>query len=177
MSLQNVYYDVLSTPIGDLLLTSDGTALTGVHMEPHTIGPGWQRDDRLLRPAAEQLRAYFASELREFDLPVTLRGTDFQRRVWTELRAIPFGTAISYGELARRIGQPTASRAVGAANGRNPVAIIVPCHRVIGANGTLTGYGGGLDRKRWLLRHEAEVLGVSRNVEPEPRLVFSAAPD
>jgi methylated-DNA-[protein]-cysteine S-methyltransferase len=175
MSDHAVYYHLLPSPIGGLLLTSECGALTGVHMEPHQIGDGWRRDDDQLRPAVEQLRAYFAGELRDFDLPLALDGTDFQRRVWNALRDIPFGTAISYGELARRIGQPSASRAVGAANGRNPVAIIVPCHRVIGADGALTGYGGGLDRKRWLLQHEADI--VSRNGKPEGRLVFSGAAD
>ena len=102
----------------------------------------------------EQLEAYFAGSRQTFDVPLALAGTDFQRRVWEGLLEIPYGHTMSYGELARRVGRPGASRAVGLANGRNPVAIIVPCHRVIGANGTLTGYGGGLDRKVWLLDHE-----------------------
>jgi methylated-DNA-[protein]-cysteine S-methyltransferase len=149
-----VYYLHIPSPIGELLLTSNGTALTGLYMEPHEVGDGWKRDDGVLQLAAEQLRAYFAGDLRDFDLPLSLSGTEFQRRVWTALRGIPYGETISYGELARRIGRPSASRAVGAANGCNPISIIVPCHRVIGADGTLTGYGGGLDRKRWLLGHE-----------------------
>jgi len=103
----------------------------------------------------EQLAAYFAGDLRKFNVSLAAAGTDFQHRVWRELAQIPFGASISYGELARRIGNPAASRAVGRANGQNPISIIVPCHRVIGANGTLTGYGGGSDRKRWLLDHEA----------------------
>jgi methylated-DNA-[protein]-cysteine S-methyltransferase len=119
------------------------------------MAPLWQRDPEIFRDACAQLTAYFAGDLREFDLPLEAPGSDFQRRVWRELRQIPFGRSISYGELARRIGQPAASRAVGRANGQNPISIIVPCHRVIGADGTLTGYGGGLDRKRWLLDHEA----------------------
>jgi methylated-DNA-[protein]-cysteine S-methyltransferase len=158
MPSRTTHYCRLPSPIGELLLTTDGDALTGVHMEPHEVRDGWRRDDALLGPAAEQVRAYFAGELRDFDLRLAPEGTDFQRRVWEALRAIPFGETISYGELARRLGRPTASRAVGAANGRNPIAIVVPCHRVIGADGTLTGYGGGLDRKRWLLRHEESVL-------------------
>lgn len=104
------------------------------------------------------MRAYFAGELQAFDVPLNMAGTDFQRVVWRELRNIGYGEIISYAELARRVDRPGAARAVGAANGRNPISIIVPCHRVIGADGTLTGYGGGLDRKEWLLRHEVDVL-------------------
>lgn len=110
------------------------------------------------------MRAYFAGELQAFDLPLNMIGTDFQRVVWRELARIPYGEIISYAELARRVDRPGAARAVGAANGRNPISIVVPCHRVIGANGTLTGYGGGLDRKEWLLRHEARVLGRGEQV-------------
>jgi methylated-DNA-[protein]-cysteine S-methyltransferase len=152
-----VFCSTLPSPIGDLLLVSNGEVLTGVHMTPHPalVGP---RDDALLGAVREQLQAYFAGELLDFDLPLGLQGTPFQRRVWEALRRIPYGTTASYIDIARRIGRPTAPRAVGAANGRNPIAIIVPCHRVIGADGTLTGYGGGLDRKRWLLRHESDVL-------------------
>jgi methylated-DNA-[protein]-cysteine S-methyltransferase len=113
----------------------------------------------VLADAAAQLKAYFAGQLTSFDLPVAPEGTGFQRTVWAGLRRIPYGETISYGELASRIGQPTASRAVGLANGRNPVAIIVPCHRVVGADGSLTGYGGGLDRKRFLLALEQRVSG------------------
>jgi methylated-DNA-[protein]-cysteine S-methyltransferase len=108
----------------------------------------------------EQLHAYFAGVLTDFEIPMDMRGTDFQRRVWAELCEIPYGETISYGELARRVGNPQASRAVGLANGRNPVAIVVPCHRVIGADGSLTGYGGGLGRKVWLLEHEAAHRGA-----------------
>ena len=108
----------------------------------------------------QQLDAYFAGELQTFDLPLHMAGTPFQKQVWQGLLTIPYGTTISYAELARRIGRPGASRAVGAANGRNPIGIIVPCHRVIGANGTLTGYGGGLDRKEWLIAHEAGALSI-----------------
>ncbi|MFO0889947.1 MAG: methylated-DNA--[protein]-cysteine S-methyltransferase [Isosphaeraceae bacterium] len=159
-----VYYRHMSSPIGKLLLTSDGEALTGLHMtglaEDSSPVPdaSWTQDDRAFVRVCEQLEAYFEGESVTFDLPLGLGGTAFQRRVWQALCAIPYGVAISYAELARRIGQPGASRAVGSANGRNPVAIIVPCHRVIGADGGLGGYGGGLDRKRWLLEHEAEVL-------------------
>jgi methylated-DNA-[protein]-cysteine S-methyltransferase len=121
-------------------------------------GARWIQDDGPFRVTFDQLTSYFDGGLATFDLALSLDGTPFQRRVWQELCAIPYGSAISYAELARRIGKPGASRAVGSANGRNPVSIIVPCHRVIGADGGLGGYGGGLDRKRWLLEHEAEAL-------------------
>lgn len=149
----------IDSPIGPLKLTSREGVLTGVHMHNQRHAPTVQatceRDDAPFAPVAQQLRAYFAGELTEFDLPMQLEGTEFQRRVWAALREIPYGKTISYGELAARIGSPGASRAVGLANGRNPIAIIVPCHRVIGSDGSLTGYGGGLDRKVWLLEHEA----------------------
>lgn len=152
-------YSTIGSPIGELLLASDGKSVTGVYMQDqkHGTGPtgGWKRDDAALAEPRKQLRAYFAGELRDFELPLAAQGTPFQQGVWRELRAIPYGETISYGELARRVGQPAAARAVGLANGRNPIAIVVPCHRVIGANGSLTGYGGGLARKRWLLAHES----------------------
>jgi methylated-DNA-[protein]-cysteine S-methyltransferase len=160
MTLQPVRYTVVNGPIGDLLLTSDGASLTGLYLEAHkggpVSGPGWTRDDDglVMRDAAAQLAAYFAGDREEFTLGLVLRGTEFQRTVWNALRAIPFGTTVSYAELARRVGAPEAVRAVGAAVGRNPLSIIVPCHRVVGSNGKLTGYAGGLDRKRWLLTHE-----------------------
>jgi methylated-DNA-[protein]-cysteine S-methyltransferase len=159
-----LFYRHLSSPLGKLLLTSDGQSLTGLFMtrlaerSAPEAEARWKQDDAPFREAVEQLNAYFEGEATSFDLPLNMVGTSFQRRVWRELCKIPFGRAISYAELARRIGQPSASRAVGGANGRNPVSIIVPCHRVIGADGGLGGYGGGLDRKRWLLEHEAEVL-------------------
>jgi len=151
-------YSTFASPIGELTLTSDGKSVTGLYMQNQKHGATrtreWQRDDAALNEPRAQLEAYFAGELREFALPLAARGTPFQQRVWLALCAIPYGETISYGELARRIGQPAASRAVGLANGRNPIAIVVPCHRVIGAHGSLTGYGGGLARKRWLLAHE-----------------------
>jgi methylated-DNA-[protein]-cysteine S-methyltransferase len=147
------------SPIGRLLLTSDGTALTGLSMEPSRKAQstdGWSEDPTVapLSAALRQLGEYFAGTRREFDLPLRMRGTEFQQRVWRELTEIPYGQTWSYGELAKRIDNPSASRAVGLANGRNPISILVPCHRVIGADGSLTGYGGGLERKRWLLAHE-----------------------
>lgn len=148
----------IDSPIGELTLTSDGGSLTRIHMHEQRhiqkIPSTYRRDDHGLAHAVEQLNAYFAGDLREFDLPTTMRGTEFQRRVWASLCEIPYGETISYGELARWVGNPKASRAVGLANGRNPLAIVVPCHRVIGADGSLTGYGGGLERKVWLLEHE-----------------------
>jgi methylated-DNA-[protein]-cysteine S-methyltransferase len=149
----------IDSPIGELTITAQDGVLTGVHMHDQRHFPPIpvtaERDDAALAPIVAQLDAYFAGELTDFDLPLQLRGTPFQRRVWTALQEIPYGETISYGELARRVGNPKASRAVGLANGRNPVAIVVPCHRVIGADGSLTGYGGGLDRKVWLIEHEA----------------------
>jgi methylated-DNA-[protein]-cysteine S-methyltransferase len=152
-----------ASPVGRLLLTSDGLALTGLYMDDHQGGPlpddGWIHDDGAapFPETRRQLDAYFAGELRDFDLPLDMAGTAFQRQVWAELCHIPFGMTISYGELARRIGNPNGSRAVGLANGRNPVSIIVPCHRVIGSSGKLVGYGGGLARKQALLAFEASV--------------------
>jgi methylated-DNA-[protein]-cysteine S-methyltransferase len=153
-STQTTLYDTIDTPIGELLVAGDGDALTAVHMEG-SPGAGWRRDPAALRDAAEQLRTYFAGELREFDLPLAPHGTPFQREVWSALREIPYGRTISYAELARMVGRPGSARAVGAANGRNPIAVVIPCHRVIGASGALTGYGGGLGRKRLLLDLEA----------------------
>jgi methylated-DNA-[protein]-cysteine S-methyltransferase len=148
----------MESPVGTLTLTAVDGRLTGLHMDGQRHAPAgstdWVRDDAGLAGVVEQLEAYFGGSRSTFDVPLDLQGTDFQRRVWTGLLEIPYGETMSYGELARRVGRPGASRAVGLANGRNPVAIIVPCHRVIGANGTLTGYGGGLDRKVWLLDHE-----------------------
>lgn len=149
----------VGSPIGRLLLTSDGEALTGLYTEPSQKAQsteGWVEDAGLkpLVATVRQLREYFAGSRREFDLPLRLQGTEFQRRVWSELQEIPCGVTWSYGQLAKRIGNPNAPRAVGLANGSNPISIVVPCHRVIGADGSLTGYGGGLERKRWLLEHE-----------------------
>lgn len=156
------YYTRMESPIESLLLASDGEALTSLFMMSQRHGPyfseSWIHDDNA-KPfveAKKQMQAYFAGDLTEFDLPLNMIGTEFQKTVWRELQNIPFGVTISYGELAERVGNPSASRAVGAANGRNPISIIVPCHRVIGSNGKLTGYGGGLERKEWLLAHESK---------------------
>jgi methylated-DNA-[protein]-cysteine S-methyltransferase len=148
----------MESPVGPLTLTAVDGRLTGLHMDGQRHAPessvDSERDDAGRADVVEQLEAYFAGSRSTFDVALDLQGTEFQRSVWAGLLEIPYGETISYGELARRVGRPGASRAVGLANGRNPVAIIVPCHRVIGANGTLTGYGGGLDRKVWLLDHE-----------------------
>jgi methylated-DNA-[protein]-cysteine S-methyltransferase len=151
----------VDSPIGSLLITADATAITGLYMDVSSqkrplLGEGWTEDSGHgpLHSAVRQLAEYFAGTRRDFDLPLRMRGTAFQRRVWSELKEIPYGKTWNYGQLARRIENPNAYRAVGLANGRNPIAIIVPCHRVIGADGSLTGFGGGLDRKQWLLAHE-----------------------
>lgn len=162
-----LHYTVMDSPIGPLLLCASARGLAGVYMqtdrharaEPqaHWVADGVAdgvANAARLAPARRQLEEYFAGTRRVFDLPLDLVGTPFQQQVWQALCAIPWGQTISYGELARRIGNPAAVRAVGLANGRNPVSIIVPCHRVIGANGSLTGYGGGLPNKRFLLELE-----------------------
>lgn len=162
---------ILPSPVGDLILTCDGRFLTGLQfLDVATQGSDSDRDFTFRRESnednpifaelIEQLNEYFSGRRLVFQLKkltIRLDGTDFQKRVWNELSHIPYGQTISYGELARRIGQPSASRAVGLANGRNPISILVPCHRVIGTNGKLVGYGGGLDRKRKLL----EVEGIA----------------
>jgi methylated-DNA-[protein]-cysteine S-methyltransferase len=156
---KTIFFATLDSPIGPLLCTSNGDALTGIFMEVHKHGPvrtpEWRQDASKFQDAFRQLRDYFAGKRRTFDLPLAPQGTEFQQRVWKALLEIPFGETMSYGALAKTLGMPAASRAVGAANGRNPLSIVVPCHRVIGANGSLTGYGGGLPRKRWLLAHES----------------------
>ncbi|MER7675879.1 methylated-DNA--[protein]-cysteine S-methyltransferase [Streptomyces sp. NPDC096934] len=151
-------HTVTDSPYGPLTLVADDDLLCGLYMVGQRHRPPQEdfgaRDDTLLPEAKRQLTAYFAGDLKEFDLPMRLAGTPFQRSVWEQLVRIPYGEIRSYGELADALGNPKASRAVGLANGRNPVGIIVPCHRVVGADGSLTGYGGGLDRKRRLLDFE-----------------------
>lgn len=152
-------YLVHPSPIGELLLTGDGRSLTGLYMLPDhryapAIGDDWRRSADAFDHVGQQLDAYFEGDLQIFDLPLAPSGTPFQLAVWTELTRIPYGRTVTYGQVAQALGRPTASRAVGMANGRNPISIIVPCHRVIGAGGSLTGYGGGLPRKRMLLELE-----------------------
>ena len=158
----SVRFTWLESPVGRLLLagTDDGLTVLAFERGRQPVQPAadWIPAERPFREAARQLGAYFAGRLREFDLPLRPEGTPFELEVWRELRRIPYGRTTSYGELARRLGRPSAARAVGLANGRNPLAIVIPCHRVIGANGSLTGYGGGLETKRWLLEHEGARL-------------------
>jgi methylated-DNA-[protein]-cysteine S-methyltransferase len=159
--------DQVDSPLGPLTLAERGMRLCLLHFGEDGPAidatlerwyPGEPRDRRPIAQLRAVLSRYFAGEITAIDdIPVELNGTDFQKRVWQALRRIPAGSTLSYGALARRIGEAAAVRAVGAANGANPVALVVPCHRVIGSDGTLTGYGGGLDRKRWLLVHEGVV--------------------
>lgn len=147
----------LPSPVGELTLTQEGDCLTGLYFGRLPC-QGREGPTPLLEEAAWQLSEYFAGKRRDFTLPLLLKGTPFQRRVWEALRAIPYGETCSYGELAKAIGSPKACRAVGGANHKNPISIIVPCHRVVGAGGSLTGYGGGLENKRFLLDLERHVL-------------------
>lgn len=156
------FFSWVASPIGELLITGDGDVLTRLYMQSQKYGcrppADWRRDDAPFKPAREQLAAYFAGELQSFDLPLAPAGSRFQKTVWQALLDIPYGQTESYGSLARRIGFANGARAVGLANGHNPISIIIPCHRVIGADGSLTGYGGGIERKHWLLTHEAKVV-------------------
>ena len=160
-------WTVVASPVDDLLLTTDGHALTGLYFSPHKgIAASARvttdtRDDAhpVLRATSTQLSEYFAGERRVFDLPLAPKGTAFQQQVWAALREIVWGRTRGYGDIATRLGLPlAASRAVGLANGSNPISIVVPCHRVIGADGSLTGFGGGIERKRFLLDLEADLL-------------------
>ncbi len=165
-----LFWECTASPVGDLLFVAGETALRTLDFDrfaPRTRELLQLRDNEPAPPARRadplgiraRLSAYFDGDLRALDdLAVVMHGTEFQRRVWAELRSIGAGTTISYGELAARVGVRNGARAVGLANGSNPIAIVVPCHRVIGSNGTLTGYGGGIERKLWLLRHEAREL-------------------
>jgi methylated-DNA-[protein]-cysteine S-methyltransferase len=148
------FYSYIDCPLGPMFVQGDGLFVTGLFMPRHKGGRGadasWQQSDAPFAAVREQLAEYFAGDRQQFDLPLKLVGTPFQEHVWRELARIPFGTTITYAQLARRVGKPTAARAVGHANGRNPISIIVPCHRVIGADGKLTGYAGGVGNKQWL---------------------------
>ena len=160
-------HTVVDSPVGPLTLVAADRVLSALYMTEQrhrppseVLGePAEDPDGEPFAAASRQLREYFDGERTEFDLELALDGTEFQRRVWSALRNIPYGQTISYGQLADQIGQPSASRAVGLANGKNPIGIIVPCHRVVGADGSLTGYGGGIERKRFLLAHEQRISG------------------
>ncbi len=158
------FYSTMSSPVGELTFTGTAAGLAGLwfdtdrHQQDRS---DWQRDDDLFAAARQQLEQYFAGTRQVFSLKLAAQGTAFQQQVWAALREIPFGETRSYGQQARAIANEKAVRAVGLANGKNPIGIIVPCHRVIGANGSLTGYAGGLERKQWLLVHEARVSGRS----------------
>jgi methylated-DNA-[protein]-cysteine S-methyltransferase len=155
----------MDSPVGRLLLVAENGALLKVSFPPAVAPPDSVQRDEQFGPAVEQLMAYFDGKLRAFDLPLAPRGTPFQMRVWEELTRIPYGETRSYSEIARGIGRPEAVRAVGASNGANPLPIVVPCHRVIGANGSLTGFGGGLTAKRYLL-----------DLERQRRIIFGTRP-
>ena len=165
-------YSELDTPIGSLLLAGETDALCLVSFPidryRNVDRSGWTRDDAALAEPRRQLQAYFAGELTDFDLPLRFLGTDFQNQVWQALTEIPYGETTNYGAIAARIGRPPASRAVGAANGANHLPIIVPCHRVVGSTGALTGFGGGLPTKRYLLAHERKVAGVADATSAPP---------
>jgi len=157
-----MYYTHMQSPIGPLLLAADESGIRQILFvnggRPPEPDDAWREDPAFLAEAVHQLESYFAGKLESFDLPLAPKGTPFQQKVWRKLCEIPYGRTISYGELAARIGNPKASRAVGLANGSNPIAIVIPCHRVIGSNGKLTGYGGGLPAKEKLLALERRQL-------------------
>jgi methylated-DNA-[protein]-cysteine S-methyltransferase len=160
--MNQVYYSWFESPVGSLLLAGSSDRLKlvsfGVGSRARKVSPEWQLDNSAFVEVVRQLQAYFAGERKNFDVALILEGTDFQKRVWTALRKIPYGETISYKELAEMIGSPKAVRAVGAANGANPIPIIIPCHRVIGNDGSLTGFGGGLSLKKQLLELESRQL-------------------
>jgi methylated-DNA-[protein]-cysteine S-methyltransferase len=158
--MEALRYTLVPSPLGPVLVAGTPAGLRRINFQdgnaPVTIPADWERDDGALEDAADQLRAYFAGRLRTFELPFAPEGTPFQQQVWAQLRAIPYGETRTYGQLAHNLGRPTASRAVGAANGQNPLPIVVPCHRVIGSTGKLTGFYGGLHLKEYLLALEAK---------------------
>lgn len=147
-------FTLLASPVGELLLAADDDGVTGIEFAPHRAPVG-QRDDDAFGDVTKQLDEYFAGTRRQFDIALAPRGTAFQRSVWSAIAAVEYGKTTSYGSIARALGTPNGSRAVGAATGRNPIVIVIPCHRVVGADGSLTGFGGGLDRKTLLLDLEA----------------------
>ncbi len=155
---ETYFYTTMETPVGEIVLTSDGKAITGLYTEGYKHYAKFKKgvhDPKPFTQAVKQLGEYFEGKRRDFDLPLAPAGTEFQQRVWKALCGIGYGKTKSYGEVAKTVRNPKASRAVGMANNKNPISIIVPCHRVVGADGSLTGYGGGLKAKEWLLQHEA----------------------
>ncbi|MGE3314047.1 MAG: methylated-DNA--[protein]-cysteine S-methyltransferase [Planctomycetaceae bacterium] len=161
-----IQYSELDSPLGKIVVCGDGPFVTGLFLPDHKgfsgIDARWTRSDARFAEIRAQLAEYFAGTRQSFDVPLRLDGTPFQKRVWQELVNIPFGSTITYAELARRIGRPTASRAVGHANGRNPVSILIPCHRVVATDGKLTGYAGGISRKKWLIDLERAASAETR---------------
>jgi len=159
-----VFYTTVESPVGPLLLAGDAQGLKSLSFEKskraERVQPQWKEDKAPFTEVIRQLRAYFGGKLKEFDVPLALEGTQFQLSVWRSLQTIPYGQTISYGQLAQRIGNPRAVRAVGLANGCNPIPIIIPCHRVIGSNGSLTGFGGGLANKKKLLELESRQMSL-----------------
>jgi methylated-DNA-[protein]-cysteine S-methyltransferase len=159
-------FTTIDSPLGELLLFGDGSALHGLYMQQGrrsaTVSPDWRREPGAFAAAKAQLNEYFAGGRTSFDLPLEMAGTPFQRSVWRALLEVGYGETLSYGELARRIGRPTATRAVGAANGANPVSIVIPCHRLVGSTGALTDYGGGIESKRLLLDLESSCSNPAR---------------
>ena len=158
-TMSRIYYTTMESPVGTLRLVAEELGLRTVWFvrgrKDEKPDAEWKEDGAFFVEVIRQLNAYFAGELKEFEIPLLMLGTDFQKRVWKALLTIPYGETMSYGELAKKIGEPKAVRAVGAANGRNPIPIIVPCHRVIGSDGSLTGFGGGLENKKKLLELES----------------------
>jgi methylated-DNA-[protein]-cysteine S-methyltransferase len=175
-------HTTVDSEIGELTLVAQDGALAGLYMEQHRHRPALEAfgerapEEPLFGRVEVQLKQYFARERREFDLPLVFHGTPFQCRVWTELSEIAYGDTITYGQLAERLGQPTASRAVGLANGKNPISLIVPCHRVVGSTGSLTGYGGGLHRKRHLLDFEMACRASDEGGQGAKRPLYTPTP-
>jgi methylated-DNA-[protein]-cysteine S-methyltransferase len=165
-----ICWEEADSPLGSFLLAGDGRTVVAVSLPgrwaKEDVASDWSYSVGSMAPVATQLEAYFAGELRDFDVEVAPTGTAFQRSVWRALASIPYGTTASYRDIATAVGNPRATRAVGSANNRNPIALLVPCHRVIGANGSLTGYGGGLGMKSWLLDHERSVLSGAQPGRP-----------
>jgi methylated-DNA-[protein]-cysteine S-methyltransferase len=165
MNMTQYHHRLVASPVGTLRLVASDVALVGLTFSDHVRAPVWESSaaarHEILDAAERELGLYFGAGLRGFSVPLAPDGTEMQKSVWAALAAIPYGETRSYGDIARAVGRPSASRAVGAANGRNPLSLIVPCHRVVGAGGALTGYAGGVDRKRWLLEHERRVAAGS----------------